>query len=58
MADHYAGQKLVKVCCSDSPAFCGSNNLAGRDSMEILVTGNDDRALLIASVVSCSATCS
>jgi len=31
----------------EAPAFCGSNNLAGRDSMEILVTGNDERILLI-----------
>ena len=48
MADHYAGQKLVKVLpFGEAPAFCGSNNLAGRDSMEILVTGNDERILLI-----------
>ena len=48
MADHYASQKLVKVLpFGEAPAFCGSNNLAGRDSMEILVTGNDERILLV-----------
>ena len=48
MAAHYAGQKLVKVLpFGEVPAFCGSNNLAGRDSMEIIVAGNDERALLI-----------
>ena len=48
MADHYANQKLVKVLpFGEVPAFAGSNNLAGRDSMEILVTGNDERILLI-----------
>ncbi|MBQ9951657.1 MAG: N-acetyl-gamma-glutamyl-phosphate reductase [Clostridia bacterium] len=48
MADHYAGQKLVKVLpFGEVPGFCGSNNLAGRDSMEILVAGNDERILLV-----------
>jgi len=48
MADHYANQKLVKVLpFGEVPAFCGSNNLSGRDSMEILVAGNDERILLI-----------
>lgn len=48
MADHYASQKLVKVSpFGEAPAFAGSNNLSGRDSMEILVTGNDDRILLV-----------
>ena len=48
MADHYANQKLVKVLpFGEVPAFCGSNNLAGRDSMEILVAGNDERILLV-----------
>ena len=49
IANHYAGQKLVKVLpLGEAPAFCGANRLAGRDSMEILVAGNDERALLIA----------
>jgi len=49
MADHYAGQKLVKVLPEEeTPAFLAGNALSGRDSMEILVSGNDERALLIA----------
>jgi len=48
MADHYSNQKLVKVLpYGEVPAFAGSNNLAGHDSMEILITGNDERILLI-----------
>jgi len=48
MADHYKGQKLVRVLpFGEMPGFCGSNNLAGRDSMEILIAGNDERILLI-----------
>lgn len=44
---HYEGQKMVKVIeGEDAPAFLGANNLAGRDIMEILITGNDDRVLL------------
>ncbi|MBQ2956697.1 MAG: N-acetyl-gamma-glutamyl-phosphate reductase [Clostridia bacterium] len=46
-AAHYAGQKMVKVIEGDeAPGFLGANNLAGRDIMEILITGNDDRVLL------------
>lgn len=46
---HYAGQQMVKVIESEeAPGFLGANNLAGRDSMEILITGNDDRVLLTA----------
>ncbi len=41
---HYKGQKLVKVL-DDSP-FLFANTLAGRDDMEIFVTGNDERILL------------
>ena len=46
---HYAGQKLVRVLPMDeSVLYLGANNLAGRDSMEIFITGNDERALLTA----------
>ena len=45
--EHYRNQQLVKVIESEeAPSFLGANNLAGRDSMEILITGNDDRILL------------
>ncbi len=47
-SDHYAGQKMVRVVEDDAPAFLGANNLAGRDCMEILIAGNDDRVLLTA----------
>lgn len=45
-AEHYAGQKMVHVSTGEVPAFLGANNLAGRDIMEIMITGNDDRVLL------------
>lgn len=46
-AAHYAGQSMVSVLPEgDAPAFLGANNLAGRDVMEILITGNDERVLL------------
>ena len=46
-AAHYAGQQMVKVVeGDDAPGFLGANNLAGRDIMEILITGNDERVLL------------
>ncbi len=48
-AAHYAGSKMVRVLSEDTaPSFLGANNLAGRDIMEILITGNDDRVLLTA----------
>ena len=44
---HYAGQKMVSVIeGEEAPAFLGANNLAGRDVMEILIAGNDERVLL------------
>ena len=49
LADHYAVQRLVRVLpYGEAPAFCAANAMAGRDSMELMVTGCDDRALLIA----------
>ena len=45
--EHYKGQQLVKVIENEeAPGFLGANNLAGRDIMEILITGNDERVLL------------
>ena len=44
---HYAGQRMVTVIeGEEAPAFLGANNLAGRDVMEILIAGNDERVLL------------
>ncbi len=47
-AAHYADAKMVRVLGEDAPAFLGANNLAGRDCMEILIAGNDERVLLTA----------
>ena len=43
----YYKSGLVSVSEEDAPAFVGSNNLSGKDSMEIIVGGNDERILLI-----------
>ncbi len=44
---HYEGQQMVKVIENEeAPGFLGANNLAGRDVMEILIAGNDERVLL------------
>lgn len=45
--NYYAGQALVTVA-EETPAYIGANNMAGRDSMEIMISGNDDRMLLAA----------
>ncbi len=42
---HYKGQKLIKVL-DDEPSFLFASTLAGRDDMEIYVSGNDERILL------------
>lgn len=43
---HYAGSKIVKVMPCGKEGFLGSNNLSGKDFLEIEVTGNDERILL------------
>lgn len=45
-AEHYSGGKAVKVLPFVSEGFLGTNNLSGKDSMEIIVGGNDERILL------------
>jgi N-acetyl-gamma-glutamyl-phosphate reductase len=49
---HYQGEKLVRVlpleACDEMGGFLAANTLAGKDYMEILICGNDDRPLLIA----------
>ncbi len=45
---HYKGQKVVKVMPFGKEGFLGSNNLSGKDSLEIEVTGNDERILIAA----------
>ncbi len=49
---HYQGEKLVRVLPLEAGAemggFLAANTLAGKDYMEILICGNDDRPLPIA----------
>lgn len=50
-ARHYEGEKMVKVLPFDSNGeggFLGTNNLSGKDYLEILVSGNEERVLLCA----------
>lgn len=47
-AEHYAGSDVVKVNPFGKEGFIGSNNLAGKDTIEIEVSGNDERVLLMA----------
>lgn len=42
---HYGGSQLVKVS-NEEPSALFANTLAGRDDMEIFITGNDERILL------------
>lgn len=44
--EHYRGQKVVKVMPFGKEGFLGSNNLSGKDTLEIEVSGNDERILI------------
>lgn len=44
---YYAGQPLIAVA-QEVPSFISANSFSGRDTMEILVGGNDERILLAA----------
>lgn len=46
-AEYYKGQPMMKVA-EEVPSFIGANRMAGKDTMEILVSGNDERILLAA----------
>ena len=48
--EYYAGRALIHVRDLGQPesGFLGANNLAGRDDLEIFVTGNGEQALCIA----------
>lgn len=46
--NHYNNSGVVRVMPLGKEGFLGSNNLSMRDSLEIEVTGNDDRILLAA----------
>ncbi len=49
-ADYYAGSSVVELQSADAPTrgFIGSNNLAGRDILQIFVNGNQEQLLLSA----------
>ena len=51
LADHYAGSPVVHVLSAEETAavggFIGSNNLSGNDGMQLMVTGNAERILLV-----------
>lgn len=48
LEEHYAGSKVVQVMPFGKEGFLGSNNLSGRDILQIEVSGNDERILLAA----------
>ena len=49
LADYYAGARLVRVRPDmDEAGFMSAGAMAGRDSLEVAVFGNGDRALLCA----------
>lgn len=47
---YYKGETLVTLRPADAPTcgFVGSNNLAGKDSLQIFVNGNDEQIVLTA----------
>ena len=50
-ADYYGGQKMIRVLPASAQterSFLGSNVLAGKDTMEIIVTGNEERLMAYA----------
>ncbi|MGI6028780.1 MAG: N-acetyl-gamma-glutamyl-phosphate reductase [Candidatus Heteroscillospira sp.] len=49
-SDFYAGQRFIRVTGENEPesGFLGSNNMAGRDSLEIFVSGNGEQILCTA----------
>ena len=51
LARHYAGSPVVHVLDEEETAavggFIGSNNLSGKDGMQLMVVGNDDRLELV-----------
>ncbi len=49
-ADYYAESRVVELRPADAPScgFIGSNNLAGRDNLQIFVNGNEEQLMLTA----------
>lgn len=46
LKNHYANKKLISVRPFGEEGMLSANALSGKDSMEITVTGNDDRILI------------
>lgn len=44
--DYYSGSPVIKIGKTPESGFLGSNNLGGRDSLEIFVSGNDEQFAL------------
>lgn len=44
--EHYKNQKIVNVMPIAKDGMLGSNNLSGKDRLEIEITGNDDRIII------------
>ena len=44
---YYRGETLISVSTAPESGFLGSNAKAGRDSLEIVVCGGGDQALLV-----------
>ena len=49
-AGYYEGSAVVELCPADAPTcgFIGSNNLAGKDTLQIFVNGNGEQIMLSA----------
>ena len=45
-AEHYKNKKIVNVMNVAKDGMLGSNNLSGKDRLEIEITGNDDRIII------------
>ena len=45
-AEHYKDKKIVNVMPMSKDGMLGSNNLSGKDRLEIEVTGNDERIII------------
>lgn len=44
--DYYSGSPVIKIGNTPQSGFLGSNNLGGRDNLEIFVSGNDEQVIL------------
>ena len=47
--EHYKNQKMIKVLPLGYDGMIGTNKLSGKDTMEIIISGNDDRILIASS---------